>query len=314
MPGSVGCRRREAAAAALLVLVTALVGAGRAQPQDVPQLTPGLVPVGTYGVWCDLEVSPPDAHALGTRPARDVTVGESETVVRTWTEVTRLHDDGRRQTVPVAGGCTVRLGEGYYEVRIHEALAHRVWEPHPADVGITLTPQLFRTTTRSWRVRVADFAPRPPLKEHPCDGSEARSGETGPEAEALRRAVASALASRGARVGPEHVYVHSDGGPLLTYAVYLESQTRQPRHTFDCQMAEHQAGNLELPLQSALHVVLGMQQEAGDRTRVSMRVVEIATSVVLDAGMGTVDGTGEAAATAAAHEAAAGIRFEDFGW
>jgi hypothetical protein len=309
---AVAPRRRLLTGAAVLVAV--VLGDAQAQADDVPRLEPGLVPVGTYSVWCDSQLSPPDALALGTRPARPLVAGETETVVRTWTEVTRIREDGRRQGVPVGSGCTVRLSEGYYEIQVHEALSHQAWLPHPEGIGLTRTPQLFRTTTRSWRVRVADFTPRPPLPEHPCDGTDMRSGETSDEAEALRRAVASALAARGARVGPEHVYIHSAGGPLLSFAVYLESQSRQPRHTFDCQLAEHEAGNLELPLQSALHVVLGMLQEAGGRTRVTMRIVEVETSVVLDAGMGTVDGTGEAAATAAANQAAADMDLELFGW
>ncbi len=78
--------------------------------------------------------------------------------------------------------------------------------------------------------------------------------------------------------------------------MFLESQSR---HSFNCQMAEYEAGNLKLPLQSALHAVFGMVQEAAGRTRVTRRVVEIETSVVIDAGMGTVDGTGEPATTAA---------------
>jgi hypothetical protein len=306
-------RRLVRIAAAVLVAVLA-VAAASAEGEH-PRLAPGLVPAGTYRLWCGSEVSPPDAIELAGRPARPVVAGETSTVVVTWTEVTRLRDDGTRGAIVSSPtGCRATLAVGDYEVAIHRSTSHHQWLEHPEIAALTRTPIVFRTTTHRWRVRAADVSPRPPLADHPCDGTERRSGLEGEEAEALRRAVASALASRGARIGPEHVHVRSAGGPLLTYSVFLESQTRQPRHTFDCQLAEFEAGNLELPLQSALHAVFGMAQEAAGRTRVTIRVVEVETGVVIDAGMGTVDGTGEAATTAAATDAASQVDFEVFGW
>ncbi|TVR88550.1 MAG: hypothetical protein EA416_13285 [Trueperaceae bacterium] len=299
----------------VVTVLAALVCIGAVAEEERPRLAPGLVPAGAYRLWCGSEVSPPDAVELAGRPAREVVAGETSTVVVTWTHVVRIRDDGSRgATVSGPTGCSATLSPGDYEVRVHESTSHHQWLEHPEIAALTRTPIVFRTTTKTWRVRAADFVPRPPLDEHPCDGTDRRSGLEGDEAEALRRAVASALASRGARVGPEHVHVYTVSGPLLGFSVYLETQTRQPRHTIDCQVAEHDAGNLELPLQSALHAVFGMVQEAGGRTRVTMRVIEIETSIVIDAGMGTVDGTGEAATTAAAHEAASQIGFDVFGW
>jgi len=298
-----------------VVAVIAFVAGAASADEERPRLAPGLVPAGSYRLWCGSEVSPPDAVELAGRPARAVTAGETSTVVVTWTHVVRIRDDGSRgATVSSPTGCTATLAPGDYEVKIHESTSHHQWLEHPEIAALTRTPIVFRTTTKTWRVRAADFVPRPPLDEHPCDGTDRRSGVESEEAEALRRAVASALGSRGARIGPEHVHVRTVSGPLLGFSVFLEAQTRQPRHSFDCQMAEHEAGNLELPLQSALHAVFGMVQEAGDQTRVTMRVVEVETSIVIDAGMGTVDGTGEAATTAAAHEAASQVDFEVFGW
>ena len=306
--------RRRSARCAALALVVAVVGAVAHADDEAPRLAPGLVPTGTYRLWCGSEVSPPDAIELAGRPARQVVEGETSTVVVTWTHVVRVREDGSRVTVSNPAGCRATLAPGDYEVAIHRSTSHHQWLEHPEIAALTRTPIVFRTTTRTWRVRAADFQPRAPLDDHPCDGTERRSGLESEEAETLRRAVASALARRGARIGPEHVHVRTVSGPLLGFSVFLETQTRQPRHSFDCQMAEYEAGNLELPLQSALHAVFGMVQEAGGRTRVTMRVVEVETSLVIDAGMGTVDGTGEAATTAAAHEAANQVDFEAFGW
>ncbi len=314
MRGDVRWWARAIGVTSVVAVVAVVVGAASAE-EDRPRLAPGLVPAGSYRLWCGSEVSPPDAIELAGRPARAVTAGETSTVVVTWTHVVRINDDGSRgATVSGPTGCNATLTPGTYEVRVHESTSHRQWLEHPEIAALTLTPIVFRTTTKTWRVRAADFVPRPPLEEHPCDGTEHRSGLESEEAEALRRAVASALASRGARIGPEHVHVRTVSGPLLGFSVFLESQSRQPRHSFDCQMAEYEAGNLELPLQSALHAVFGMVQEAGGRTRVTMRVVEVETSIVIDAGMGTVDGIGEAATTAAAHDAASQIGFDVFGW
>ena len=312
-----GDMRRWARAIVLISVaaLAALVAGGALAEEERPLLAPGLVPAGSYRLWCGSEVSPADAVALAGRPPRPVVAGETSTVVVTWTHVVRLRDDGSRgATVSGPTGCSATLSPGDYEVKVHESTSHQQWVEHPELAALTRTGILFRTTTKTWRVRAADFVPRPPLAEHPCDGTDLRSGVESDEAEALRRAVASTLANRGARIGPEHVHVRSAGGTLLAFSVFLESESRQPRHTVDCQMAEAEAGNLELPLQSALHAVFGMAQEAGDRTRVTMRVVEVETSIVIDAGMGTVDGTGEAATTAAADAAADQVDFGAFGW
>lgn len=310
-----GDRAVRAVAVVMLALSAAALAAEPADPtgDEAPWLTPGLVSTGVYRVWCSTVIDPPDALALAGRPPREIEEGETGTLVRTTTEVAVV-DGGRR--VPVrstAEFCTVSLHTaGTYEVSVHEQTLHWAWLRHPEEIGLTRTTQGDRTSRRSWRVRVVDVAMRDHAGDNPCDDTDARVGEESDEAEALRRAVASALAARGARIGPEHVIVQRDG--LLSFAVYLRASDRQPRHHIDCLVREAEEGNLELPLPGALHLILGGVQHAADQTRVTMRVAEVETSVVLDAGMGQSQGTGEAAMTEAAHDAAADIDFDLFGW
>jgi hypothetical protein len=58
----------------------------------------------------------------------------------------------------------------------------------------------------TWSLRPAGERP------HPCDNTDIREGLISPEAEMLRESVASALAARGARIGPEHVVVLAPEG------------------------------------------------------------------------------------------------------
>lgn len=157
----------------------------------------------------------------------------------------------------------------------------------------------------SWSLRPVGERP------HPCDNTDIREGLISPEAEMLRESVASALAARGAKIGPEHVVVlapegqGSQGFDMLRYTVPLQSSDNQPRHNMNCLVEKIESGEIEPgTLIGAGEMIFGMVQQIEGKTRITMRRTKVETSMVIDAGMSTVEGTGHDAVTQAATEAA----------
>jgi hypothetical protein len=83
----------------------------------------------------------------------------------------------------------------------------------------------------------------------------------------------------------------------------------------NCLVEKMESGEIEPgTLIGAGEMIFGMVQQIGGKTRITMRRTKVETSMVIDAGMSTVDGTGHEAVTQAATEAAesalSGLQFK----
>jgi hypothetical protein len=111
----------------------------------------------------------------------------------------------------------------------------------------------------------------------------------------LRAALAGALRKHGApSATPDDLWVveeEGSGGNLYRWGFRLGRGNRL-LGSIPCLRQQEAAGTLPAGgVEGSLHMVVGMIQHAGDATRVTARVVDVETAVVLDAGKGTVTGT-----------------------
>jgi hypothetical protein len=123
----------------------------------------------------------------------------------------------------------------------------------------------------------------------PDDGGEV-------SAEDVVAAVVEGFRSRGLDVGSEHVAaVQSAESGLWIYRVRLDSENR-PLPSGETIISAHEEGLIEEGRQTgATSIFLGSVQEAGERTRVTARKVDVETAEVGETGRGDADGTGPCA-------------------
>lgn len=127
----------------------------------------------------------------------------------------------------------------------------------------------------------------------------------------LRAALAGALRKHGApSATPDDVWVIAEegsAGNLYRWGFRLGRGNRL-LGSIPCLKQGEAAGTLPTGgVEGSWHMVVGMIQQAGDATRVTARTVDVETAVVLDAGKGTVTGTGPSAAGEAADQALANM-------
>ncbi len=271
------------------------------------------------------EVSPRDALSGGMRPLRKVVPGETGTLLRVTTSVYRVQDGRRLAQVPLTHGRTPGMSEAYlwpgtYDVVIltindsWQWVDRPPWDPVPwgpsrrEALYLVKETQFWNYEINSYRIEVVGENEDP----HPCDDTAMRDGVQTADAEIMREVLADAIGDMGARIGPEHIEIYSPHRPasepgwdLLTFTVRLQMTDNQPRHNWECLVHAMETGAIEIgSLIGAGEMVFGMVQQAGGQTLLTMRRVEVETSLVLDAGMSTVDGTGRDALAQAASEAA----------
>lgn len=162
----------------------------------------------------------------------------------------------------------------------------------------------------SWHLAPDPDPPTPVdvVDDHPCDGTDVRDGLDTPGAESVRTGIADAVTATGSAIGPEHVAVNgeADAGPL-TYSLRL-GRDGQPLHSGECIVHQFHQGAITPGVEEpASQLMVGMVQHVADRTRVTVRVVDVETGRIEDAGTGDADGTDEAAIDAATSAAIDGL-------
>lgn len=298
----------------LFIILIFFTGLCLAQTFNLPQPDgPGYYYFPSY-----LEVFPPDALAGGMRPLRPIVPWETGNLIRVFTQISHFEEGRPFGMVGLSsserpGFSQAFLRPGTYQVSV--TINNNKWQwadrpPFENFRGHYLVKEtlLFSYETTSYIIEIPSVE-----KPHPCDDTEIREGLRTPEAESLREVIAAAVAAQGAQIGPEHVVIDRRGRPatdpgfdMLTFKIPLQMTDNQPRHNINCLFSKMKAGEIEPgTLIGAGEIVFGMVQQIGGQTRLEMRRVEVETSLVLGAGMSTVDGTGLDALNQAAAEAAA---------
>jgi hypothetical protein len=148
----------------------------------------------------------------------------------------------------------------------------------------------------TWTFTPGTRRPEPP---EPCKDDDFRDGPTDARSESVRQALAQALTAAGARAGPGAVGIRQQN--LLEFNVRLgRDHAVLPNRA--CLEERIENGEVEEgTLEGASHLLVGAVQTDGGTTRVTVRVVNSATSEVV--ATGSADATGPGATSSAVRQA-----------
>jgi hypothetical protein len=134
-----------------------------------------------------------------------------------------------------------------------------------------------------------------------CEDTDERDGPKDARADSIRDAVADGLNTAGASAGGDVVSIRH--ASIDEFSVRLGSK-QQPLPNRACLEERIKAGEVgEAALQGATHLLVGGVQESGGRTRVTVRVTDVATGAVV--ATGKADASGPDALGSAARDAIA---------
>ena len=295
-----------------LLLLAVGGGVSPARAQAAPEmLGPGWHEPGEHEVPCDVVADPPDAAQLGSGGpmTRNPRVNERGKVTVRITSVRRRDRDGK-----LFGPSLVRPSEneqrcvvvlrdsGTYQVTTETTVDQWIWvrsEEASSVSALRLTnrPLAMKVEQKKYLIRVRGDCSRaePPAPDAPS---------ADPVTNRLRSALVKALSGPGQGVDGNSVTIESlESGGLWRFAVRINAQ--------GCVLPSLDAmADCASPIVGpGTDLLIGSLQMAGGRSRINMRIVDAATTVISTASRGDAMGSDAGALERAAGDALRGLNF-----